>query len=227
MRKFKILIVEDDEAINNLVRSYLEEEGYTVFQAFSGTEAKFYLKEDIDLFILDLMLPGLTGEEIIREIREDKESPILVLSGKAGLDDKVQALELGADDYMVKPFEKRELLARVKVLLRRISLQEEKFEDETLTYKSIVLKPKSMEVFVKDKALSLTQTEFLILYEFLKDPEAVFSRDRLYDSVWGYDYQEGDNAITVHISHLRQKLREASGEDIIVTVWGVGYRLSK
>ncbi|MDO5027830.1 MAG: response regulator transcription factor [Bacillota bacterium] len=227
MRTYKILVVEDDEAINNLIKSYLEEEGYIIYQAFSGTEAKFYLKEEIDLFILDLMLPGLSGEEIIRQLRINKDSPILVLSGKSALDDKVQALDLGADDYMVKPFEKRELLARIKVLLRRISLQEERPVDESLTYKSIVLKPKSMEVFVGGQALSLTQTEFLILYEFLKDPKAVFSRDRLYDSIWGYDYQEGDNAITVHISHLRQKLRQASGQDIIITVWGVGYKLAQ
>ncbi|WP_054252840.1 response regulator transcription factor [Neofamilia massiliensis] len=226
MDKYKILIVEDDEAINNLIKSYLEEEGYIVFQAFSGTEAKFYLKEEIDLFILDLMLPGLSGEEIIEEIRKISQGPILVVSGKAELDDKVNALDLGADDYMTKPFEKRELLARIKVLLRRLALEKKPAEDQ-LTYKSISLKPKSMEVFVDDKNLSLTQTEFLILYEFLKDPDSVFSRDRLYDSIWGYDYQEGDNAITVHISHLRQKLRQATGEDIIVTVWGVGYKLSK
>lgn len=226
MDKYKILIVEDDEAINNLIKSYLEEEGYIVFQAFSGTEAKFYLKEAIDLFILDLMLPGLSGEEIIEEIRKISQGPILVVSGKAELDDKVNALDLGADDYMTKPFEKRELLARIKVLLRRLALEKKPAEDQ-LTYKSISLKPKSMEVFVDDKNLSLTQTEFLILYEFLKDPDSVFSRDRLYDSIWGYDYQEGDNAITVHISHLRQKLRQATGEDIIVTVWGVGYKLSK
>lgn len=226
MDKYKILIVEDDEAINNLIKSYLEEEGYLVFQAFSGTEAKFYLKEDLDLFILDLMLPGLSGEEIIEEIRDISQGPILVVSGKAALDDKVNALDLGADDYMTKPFDKRELLARIKVLLRRLALGERPAEDQ-LTYKSITLKPKSMEVFVDGKILSLTQTEFLILYEFLKDSDSVFSRDRLYDAIWGYDYQEGDNAITVHISHLRQKLRQASGEDIIVTVWGVGYKLSK
>lgn len=226
MRKYKILIVEDDEAINNLIKSYLEEENYQVYQAFSGTEAKFYLKEEIDLFILDLMLPGLSGEEIIEEIRKISQGPILVVSGKAELDDKVNALDLGADDYMTKPFEKRELLARIKVLLRRLALEKKPAEDQ-LSYKSIRLKPKSMEVFVDDKNLSLTQTEFLILYEFLKDPDSVFSRDRLYDAIWGYDYQEGDNAITVHISHLRQKLRQETGEDIIVTVWGVGYKLSK
>lgn len=173
------------------------------------------------------MLPGLSGEEIIGQIRKDDHKPILVVSGKAALDDKVNALDLGADDYMTKPFDKRELLARIKVLLRRVSFEEERPAEDQLSYKSISLKPKSMEVFVNGKSLSLTQTEFLILYEFLKDPDSVFSRDRLYDAIWGYDYQEGDNAITVHISHLRQKLRQETGEDIIVTVWGVGYKLSK
>lgn len=227
MREYKILVVEDDEDINNLLKNYLEEAGYKVIQAFSGSEARFYIDDNVDIYILDLMLPGLTGEEIISKIREKSEAPILVLSGKTSIEDKVQALELGADDYMTKPFEKLELLARLKVLMRRISFKEEKTDDDILSYKSIVLNPKTMEVFINDKLINLTQTEFLILYEFLKDKDSVFSRDRLYELIWGYDYQEGDNAITVHISHLRQKLREEIGEDVIITVWGVGYRLAK
>lgn len=227
MEKYRVLIVEDDEDINNILKTHLEAGGYEVLQAFSGSEARFYIDQDIDVFLLDLMLPGLTGEELIKEIRMKKDTPILVISGKTSIEDKVNVLELGADDYMIKPFEKREVLARVKVLLRRVKFQEESSTEESLSYKSIELNPKTMEVTVDGKEITLTQTEFMILYEFLKDPESVFSRDRLYDLVWGYDYIEGDNALTVHISHLRQKLRKATGKDIIVTVWGVGYKLAK
>lgn len=227
MNDYKILVVEDDEDINNLLKNFLESEGYNVKQAFSGTEARFYLEEDIDLFILDLMLPGKTGEELISLIREKREVPILVISGKTSLEDKVKVLELGADDYIVKPFEKLEVLARIKVLMRRVKFQQEKTDDDVLKYKSIVINPKTFEAFAGDQEIILTQTEFMILYEFLKDPGSVFSRDRLYDLIWGYEYTEGDNAITVHISHLRQKLRQVTGEDIIGTVWGVGYKLIK
>ncbi len=227
MKDYKILVVEDDEDINNLLKNFLESEGYIVKQAFSGTEAKFYLDEDIDLFVLDLMLPGQTGEEIIKMIREKKETPILVISGKTSVEDKVNVLELGADDYIVKPFEKIEVLARIKVLKRRVKLQQEETGDGVLKYKSIVINPKTFEAYADDQEIILTQTEFMILYEFLKDPDSVFSRDRLYDLIWGYEYTEGDNAITVHISHLRQKLRQVTGEDVIGTVWGVGYKLIK
>lgn len=227
MKDYKILVVEDDEDINNLLRNFLESEGHTVKQAFSGTEARFYLEEDIDLFILDLMLPGKTGEELISLIREKRDTPILVISGKTSIEDKVKVLELGADDYIIKPFEKLEVLARIKVLMRRVKFQQEKTEDDVLKYKSIVIKPKTFEAFAGEQEIILTQTEFMILYEFLKDPDSVFSRDRLYDLIWGYEYTEGDNAITVHISHLRQKLRQVTGEDIIGTVWGVGYKLIK
>lgn len=227
MEELKILVVEDDEDINNLLKNILEEEGYTVFQAFSGTEGKFYIDADIDLFIMDLMLPGKNGEELISLIREKKDTPIFIISGKTSIEDKVNVLELGADDYITKPFDKLEVLARIKVLIRRLNFQREKEEDEFLNYKNITLNPKKMEVKADEAELFLTNTEFMILYEFLKDPESVFSRERLYDLIWGYNYQEGDNAITVHISHLRQKLREATGEEIIGTVWGVGYRLLK
>ncbi|NLD17695.1 MAG: response regulator transcription factor [Tissierellia bacterium] len=227
MSDYKILVVEDDEDINNLLKNFLEPEGYVVMQAFSGTEARFYLHEEIDLFVLDLMLPGQTGEELIKAIREEIDVPILVISGKTSLEDKVRALELGADDYIVKPFEKLEVLARIKVLLRRVKFQEEKTEEDVIRYKSLILNPKTFESFFGDKEILLTQTEFMILYEFLKDPDSVFSRDRLYDLIWGYEYQEGDNAITVHISHLRQKLRQVTGKEIIGTVWGVGYKLNR
>ena len=202
MNEYRILVVEDDEDINNLLKNFLEPEGYTVMQAFSGTEARFYLRKELDV-------------------------PILVISGKTSLEDKVRVLELGADDYIIKPFEKLEVLARIKVLMRRVKFQEEKTEEDVIKYKSLVLNPKNFETLHEDKEIPLTQTEFMILYEFVKDPDSVFSRNRLYDLIWGYEYQEGNNAITVHISHLRQKLRQVTGEEIIGTVWGVGYKLNR
>lgn len=227
MNEYRILVVEDDEDINNLLKNFLEPEGYTVMQAFSGTEARFYLDDEIDLFVLDLMLPGQAGEELIKDIREELDVPILVISGKTSLEDKVRVLELGADDYIIKPFEKLEVLARIKVLMRRVKFQEEKTEEDVIKYKSLVLNPKNFETLYEDKEIPLTQTEFMILYEFVKDPDSVFSRNKLYDLIWGYEYQEGNNAITVHISHLRQKLRQVTGEEIIGTVWGVGYKLNR
>lgn len=225
MLETKILIVEDDEDINNLLKTLMEDEGYEVVQAFSGSEAMYSLDKDIDLYILDLMLPGLKGEELIGEIRKNSDASIMVISGKTSLEDRVNVLELGADDYMMKPFENIELLARIRVLLRRRELMSGSFDKEVLEYKEIVLNTRTLETKVKGELVDLTQTEFLILMELMKQPKKVFSRDELYQEIWGYDYLEGDNAITVHISHLRQKLRKASGEDIIGTVWGVGYRL--
>jgi len=219
----RILIVEDDADINNLLKNFLEEANFHVTQAFSGSEASFLKSDDFDLLIMDLMLPGKTGEELIKEVRKKTSVPILVISGKSAIDDKLEVFDLGADDYMVKPFEKRELLARVKVLLKR---KEAAKDSGNLEHRLLSVNPRTMEVMAGDELLNLTQTEYLILIEMMKEPDVVFSRDKLYEKVWGLDYLESDNAITVHISHLRQKLRKATGEDLISTVWGVGYKFN-
>ena len=220
----RILIVEDDEDINNLIRDFLLKDGYEIFQAFSGTEGLFYLDKGIDLFILDLMLPGICGEDFILKVREKSSSPILVVSGKVDVMDRVNVLELGADDFLLKPFEMIELRARVKALLRRND-SILKTDDEILEIKNLKLNISSGEAFYNDEKLDLTFSEFKILREFVKANGAIISRDSLYEIIWGSEIGGFDNSISVHISNLRQKLKKASGEDLIVTVWKRGYRL--
>ncbi len=227
--KNHIIIVEDDNDINLLLFTYFIQDGYQATQAYSGTEALLLLDHHIDLVVVDLMLPGLSGEALIEKIRESSNVPILVLSGKAAVGDRVNALGLGADDFLVKPFAKQEVLARVAALLRRAKVyqsQETAAEQTQWRLKDLLLDTACMQVQWQDKAIHLTQTEFLILHEMMKKPGQVFSRDSLYRAVWNEDFIGDDNAITVHISHLRQKLREASGEELIATVWGIGYKMS-
>lgn len=222
----KILIVEDDSDINNLLKGIFERQGYEVRQAFSGTEAMFYNSDEFDLLILDLMLPGMTGEEVISQIRVQSSVPIIVISGKTTLEDKLNLLELGADDYIIKPFEQAEVVARVNAAIRRSKLTKgDVMSEDVLKYKNITLYPDKYEVYMESEKLELTQTEFSILKHMMKHSENVHTRDDLYTAIWGDSYFGGDNAITVHISNLRNKLRLKTGEDVITTVWGVGYRL--
>lgn len=222
----KILIVEDDSDINNLLKGIFERQGYEVRQAFSGTEAMFYNSDEFDLLILDLMLPGMTGEEVISQIRVQSSVPIIVISGKTTLEDKLNLLELGADDYIIKPFEQAEVVARVNAAIRRSKLTKgDAASEDVLKYKNITLYPDKYEVYMESEKLELTQTEFSILMHMMKHSENVHTRDDLYTAIWGDSYFGGDNAITVHISNLRNKLRLKTGEDVITTVWGVGYRL--
>ena len=222
----KILIVEDDSDINNLLKGIFERQGYEVRQAFSGTEAMFYNSDEFDLLILDLMLPGMTGEEVISQIRVQSSVPIIVISGKTTLEDKLNLLELGADDYIIKPFEQAEVVARVNAAIRRSKLTKgDVMSEDVLKYKNITLYPDKYEVYMESEKLELTQTEFSILMHMMKHSENVHTRDDLYTAIWGDSYFGGDNAITVHISNLRNKLRLKTGEDVITTVWGVGYRL--
>ena len=222
----KILIVEDDSDINNLLKGIFERQGYEVRQAFSGTEAMFYNSDEFDLLILDLMLPGMTGEEVISQIRVQSSVPIIVISGKTTLEDKLNLLELGADDYIIKPFEQAEVLARVNAAIRRSKLTKgDVMSEDVLKYKNITLYPDKYEVYMESEKLELTQTEFSILMHMMKHSENVHTRDDLYTAIWGDSYFGGDNAITVHISNLRNKLKLKTGEDVITTVWGVGYRL--
>ena len=222
----KILIVEDDSDINNLLKGIFERQGYEVRQAFSGTEAMFYNSDEFDLLILDLMLPGMTGEEVISQIRVQSSVPIIVISGKTTLEDKLNLLELGADDYIIKPFEQAEVVARVNAAIRRSKLTKgDAASEDVLKYKNITLYPDKYEVYMESEKLELTQTEFSILMHMMKHSENVHTRDDLYTAIWGDSYFGGDNAITVHISNLRNKLKLKTGEDVITTVWGVGYRL--
>lgn len=223
----KILVVEDDQDINLLLRKYLEREQYEVESAFSGTEARLLLSMgSYQLVILDLMIPGMTGEELIKEIRKNGHTPILVISAKIALEDKVNALKGGADDYMTKPFEREEVLARVQAILRRSGRQEEKQGAEACyTIKNLLLNPASREVFVKDRLVTLTAYEFDILYLMLQYPDRVFTKEHLYQDIWKNGYYGEDNTINVHISNIRKKIKEYDSESYIKTVWGIGFKI--
>ncbi|MCI6691723.1 MAG: response regulator transcription factor [Clostridium sp.] len=232
MRKEEILVVEDDIDINNLIKKTLEKSGYSVTQAFSGSEALLRLDiNEFDIILLDLMLPGLCGEELIKNIRTKKELPIIVISAKSSLEDKVNVLNIGADDYITKPFQYEEIIARVNSQLRRYKkslVQEEEKEDTVFKFRDLILKVESREVIVKDKNIDLTGHEFEILTILVESPDKVFSREILYEKVWKNGYYGEDNSINVHISNIRKKIKEIiPDEEYIKTVWGIGFKMNK
>lgn len=229
MQPAKILVVEDNEDINRILCRYLERDGYIIISAYSGTEARLQLKADnYDLILLDLMLPGATGEELISEIRTISQVPIIVISAKISLNDKVNALKIGADDYITKPFERDEVLARVSALLRRSHIiHQDKVEEEKphLIYKKLILKPQSRSVYVDNNKIELTAYEFDIINLLMKNPDKVFTKDQLYQLVWKTGYYGEDNTINVHISNIRKKIKEVDDDVYIKTVWGIGFKL--
>lgn len=229
--KPNILIVEDDSEINDLLKKILACEDYEIHQAYSGTEALLCLKNmSPDLILLDLMLPGMSGEAFLAQIREKQQctTPVLVLSAKNALEDKVALLCLGADDYITKPFEPKEVTARVLSALRRSHFNRTEHAAETLVYKNIKLYPDLRKVTVLERELSLTVREYDILFLLIQTPQKVYSRETLYESVWQDGYYGTDHTVNVHISNLRKKLKEADpGEEYIQSVYGIGFRLAK
>lgn len=225
---FNILIVEDDNDINLLLNDLLKGE-YNTKSAFSGTEALLLFKNDgdkLDLIILDLMLPGKSGEEVIDEIRKTSDIPIIVITAKGDTQTLVSVLEMGADDYISKPFDTREVLARVKLNLRKRSSHLNTNEANIITYGNIKIDTSSRETFIDGKSITLTQKEFDLLVLFLSEQKRVFTKEILYTLVWEDAYYGDDNTINVHISRLRSKLKDYLQKDIIETVWGVGFRLN-
>lgn len=223
-----ILIVEDDNSINELLYKLMLKNGYNVVQAYSGTEAMLHLKStDFQLVLLDLMLPGITGEELIGNIRKISEMPVIVISAKIDKRNKVELLNLGADDYITKPFDIEEVSARIFSNLRRYL----KFNNNTkgkLAYKDIILDKEAKEVYVDGKKINFTAREFKILEIFLNNPRKVFSKANLFESVWDEEYMGDDNTVNVHMSNLRNKLARANPkEEYIETIWGMGYKLKE
>lgn len=222
-----IMIVEDETDINRLLARILEGEGYRTVQAFSGTEAMLLLeRQEPDLILLDLMLPGMSGEELLMHIREEKRlsTPVLVLSAKNALGDKVVLLKNGADDYITKPFEAEEVIARVQAALRRTGSLPQR--NLPISYKNLTLYPESRKVTVNGLELSLTSHEYALLLLFLQAPEKVFSRESLYELVWQNGYYGENNTVNVHVSNLRRKIKEADAlEEYIQTVYGIGFKL--
>lgn len=220
----EILIVEDDSRINEMMKTGLSKAGYSCISAFSGTEAKLLLESrSFDLMILDLMLPGLTGEQLLGKVRKGSSMPVIVLSAKDELDTKVDLLTLGADDYMTKPFELKELEARVLVQLRNHAQRDE--ANCRLEYKNLCLDTEKKQLFVNKNPVSLTAREYRIMELFLKYPQKVFSKNELYEYAWEEYYIGEDKTINVHISNIRSKIKKVTEQECIETVWGLGFRL--
>lgn len=228
MDSANILVVEDDADINRLLCAILEGAGYTCRAAFSGSEALLWAeKYDYDLVLLDLMLPGCTGEEFIQRIRRGKTMPIIVVSAKMGISDRVNVLKLGADDFIPKPFDNAEVLARVEAQLRR-SRQFSVSTSEVLSSGPLTLDLDSHAALLDGREISLTSREFDILALLMKNPRRAFSRAQIYESVWGEDFIGDDNTVNVHVSNLRSKLAKADPEhSYIKTVWGIGFKLGE
>ena len=229
MDNIHILVVEDDTDINRLLCTILEGAGYSCRAAFSGSEAMLWAeKYDYDLVLLDLMLPGLTGEEFIACIRAGKTMPIIVLSAKVAVEDRVNALGLGADDYITKPFDNREVLARVEAQLRRSRSFSPAAGGGELVCGPLRLSREDHTASVNGEEASLTTREFAILALLMEHPKRAFSRAQIYESVWGEEFMGDDNTVNVHVSNLRAKLSKAGpGREYIKTVWGIGFKMAE
>jgi len=222
-----ILVVEDDPDINHLLAKIVTNAGYDCRQAYSGSEAALLTeKYTYDLILLDLMLPGLTGEAFIERLREGKTMPIIVLSAKAGFEDRIHVLNLGADDFIVKPFNNGEVLARIEAQLRRYKKFSIPAAGARLVCGDLVLDREEASVTAAGQPVSLTVREFEILAFLMQRPKKVFTREEIYEHVWGEDYMGDDNTVNVHISNLRAKLGKASDRDYIKTVWGIGFKIN-
>ena len=223
-----ILVVEDDPDINRLLCTVLGNAGYDCRPAFSGSEAELWATQyNYDLVLLDLMLPGLTGEEFIQKMRRKKTMPIIVLSAKAGLEDRVNVLRLGADDFIPKPFDNAEVLARVEAQLRRYKeFSGNAAAESVLTHGDLVLDREGVTVTAAGIPVNLTAREFEILSLLMAHPKKVFTREQLYEQVWGGEFMGDDNTVNVHISNLRAKLNKASRGEYIKTVWGIGFKMA-
>ena len=225
----KILVVEDDWDINALLCRILSQNGYDVRGAYSGSEAKMCIeKSQYDLIILDLMLPGICGEELIKEIRKNYLMPIIVESAKTTPEDKIGVLKMGADDFISKPFDINEVLARVEAQLRRYKVFSsfKTNSNNKLTHKNLTLDIDSRQVQVNGININLTVREFDILELLISNPNKVFTRANLFEAVWKDEFIGDDNTVNVHISNLRAKISKIDKEnEYIQTVWGIGFKL--
>ena len=226
--KQKILIVDDDENIANLISLYLTKECYETRIEHDGQSALDAFKEYApNLILLDIMLPGLDGYEVCREIRRESKVPIIMLSAKTEVFDKVLGLELGADDYIIKPFDSKELVARVKAVLRRYTEApapvEKKPDEKRVQYKDLIINLSNYEVIYKGKPVEMTPREIELLYFLASSPNQVFTREQLLDHIWGYEYAGDTRTVDVHIKRIREKIADTD-QWSIGTVWSVGYR---
>lgn len=222
-----ILVVDDEQRIIDLARMYLEQDGYRVASSTDGVDAlNKILNNTPNLVVLDLMLPGMDGLEVCRRVRAESDVPIIMLTARSDDIDKIVGLELGADDYLTKPFNPRELVARVKAILRRADRKSTR-EDAPTNIKmgNLMIDAQRRSVEIDNRSVDLRMKEFDLLMTLAENPGMVFSREKLLDVVWGYDFAGETRTVDVHIAHLRHKLDGMS--PVIETVWGVGYKLDE
>lgn len=220
----KILVVEDDVNIADLLRLYLEKEGYEVILAADGGKGvEQFRKQQPDLVLLDIMLPVLDGWGVCRTIRAESDTPVIMLTAKGETEDKVMGLKLGADDYITKPFEMREMLARIEAVLRRSGAEPEK-DTKKLTFDKLVIDLEAYELTVDGKSVPTPPKEMELLFHLASTPNRVYTRNQLLDEVWGFDYFGDTRTVDVHIKRLREKLEGVSEHWELKTVWSVGYK---
>ena len=219
----KVLAVEDDRNISDLIRMYLEKEGFEVITAFDGgTAVEKFRQEQPDIVLLDIMLPVMDGWAVCAKIRETSKTPIIMLTAKGEVQDRVTGLEMGADDYLVKPFEMKELIARINAVLRRTEIPDD--TRKRLVFDKLIIDLDSYELTVDGKKVDTPPKELELLYHLAATPNRVYTRNQLLDEVWGFDYFGDSRTVDVHIKRLREKVENVSPEWALKTVWGVGYK---
>lgn len=224
----KILVVEDDTEINRLMKDYLISQNYTVISAFDGLEALSIIQNqsDISLILLDLMLPFQSGDRVLKKIREFSNIPVIIISAKDTIQTKIDIIRMGADDYITKPFDLDEISARIEAVLRR-SGQYKNTQNEVLAFRKLSLDMQNKSVLFDGHKLDITAKEYAILELMMRYPTKLFSKANLFESIWNEEYLGDENTVKVHISNLRNKIKEYSDDEYIETVWGMGYRLKK
>ncbi len=221
----KILVADDEKNITELLRLYLEKEGYTVVIAGDGEEAIMkFGPENPDIMLLDIMMPKLDGWQVLREIRKKSNCPIIMLTAKGETFDKVLGLELGADDYVVKPFDSKEIVARIKAVMRRAGKAGEISDTKEVSYDKLVVNMTKYELKVDNRVVDTPPKELELLFHLASNPNRVYTRDQLLDEVWGFEYYGDSRTVDVHIKRLREKLEGVSDKWMLKTVWGVGYK---
>ncbi len=224
MKKIKIMIVDDDPNICELLRLYMEKEGYETVVANDGRIAvDMFAANPTDLILLDIMLPKLDGWQVCRELRKTSQVPIIMITAKGEVFDRILGLELGADDYISKPFDTKEVVARVKAVLRRTVADDEE-EVKEVRYDKLIINLSNYELIVNGVQVDTPPKELELIYHLASNPNRVYTRDQLLDEVWGFDYYGDSRTVDVHVKRLREKLEGVSDEWNLKTVWGVGYK---
>lgn len=219
----KILVVEDDHNISDLIRMYLEKEGFEVYAAFDGGKAvELFRSMNPDMVLLDIMLPVMDGWSVCAKIRETSRTPIIMITAKSEVFDRIQGLEMGADDYIVKPFEMKELIARINAVLRRTEIPDD--TKKRLVFDNLEINLDSYELTVAGNKIDTPPKELELLYHLASTPNRVYTRNQLLDEVWGFDYFGDSRTVDVHIKRLREKVEGVSEQWALKTVWGVGYK---